>query len=181
MFELNQIVSRTDVNQYIKGLADIDEDILNMYTGIFDKYICVKLNLADLDYSRINTDEENCLIEKYSEDISLMPPIVTSPSFDGKRIVYDGCHRCVALNQKGIKEVTALIPYETIDGRFVENVEKNKPEIHNYKYGNCDKGKCCLCCEYNKDCGAICSYCFELGKLYSVAGKNVSLFCNGIW
>lgn len=181
IFELGQIISRIDLDNYIKGLATIDEDMLNMYTGIFDKYICVKIKLSDLDYSRIDTEEENDLIEEYSENISTMPPIVTSPSFDGKRIVYDGCHRCVALEKKGILEVKAFIPYETIDERLVEDMEKHKPYIHRCKYGNCDKGKCCLCCEHSGNCGGVCSYCFELGKLYSIVGKNVSLFCNGIW
>lgn len=182
MFEIGQIIPREHVDEYIRGLAEIDEDMLNMYTGIFSSYICKKVSLSDLDYSRIDRTKESDIIGKYSKDIGRMPPIVTSPSFEGKRIVYDGCHRCVALENLNISEVIALVPYEMIDGRLVSDIETNKPEIQNCKYGaECDKGKCCLSCEYNSDCGGICSHCHDLGTLYKIVGKNVSLFCNGVW
>lgn len=181
MFELGQIISCKQVNDYIKRLADIDEEMLELYTGIFSSYICKMLTLSDLDYSRIDRDEESDLIERYSKDINNMPSIVTSPSFDEKRIVYDGCYRCVALENLDIKQVMALIPYRTIDGRLVEDLEVNKPHINKCKYGECDKGKCCLCCEYKTECGGICTKCFEVGVLHEVIEKNVSLFCDGIW
>lgn len=181
MFEIGQIISCQKVNEYIEGLAEIDEDMLVMYTGIFNSYICKKVSLSDLDYSRIDRDEEYDIINTYSEDIEHMPPIVTSPSFDGKRIVYDGCHRCVALENLNIQETLALVPFEMKDGRLVEDVEENKPEIRNCKYGIECQGKCCLCCEHNSDCGGICSYCHDLGLLYKIVGSNVSLFCDGVW
>ena len=182
MFELNQVIPREHVDGFIQELADIEDEMLEMYTGIFRSYICKKVSLSDLDYSRIDRDRELNIIETYSEDITNMSPIVTSPSFDGIRIVYDGCHRCVALENLNIQEVIALVPYETIDGRLVEDIENNKPETHNCKYGTeCDKGKCCLCCEHNDDCDGICSYCHDVSSLYKLVGKNVSLFCNGVW
>lgn len=181
MFELGQIVSCERVNDFIKGLAEIDNERLELYTSIFSSYICKKLTLSDLNYSRIDRNEEIALIEKYAEDITNMPPIVTSPSFAGKRIVYDGCHRCVALENLGIKQVIALVPYKTTDGRLVEDLEINKPHINKCKYGECDKGKCCLECKYKSDCGGICNNCFEVGVLHRIIEKNVSLFCDGVW
>ncbi len=182
MFELGEIISREHVDKFVKELSYIDDEMLQLYTGIFKSFICKKVYLSDLNYSRIDRNKEKELIEIYTKDVENMPPILVSPSFDGKRIVYDGCHRCVALENLSIQEVIALIPYETTDGRLVKDIELNKPElINNCKYGKCDKGKCCMCCEHNFDCGGICSYCHDLGILYSTVGKNVSLFCDGIW
>ena len=182
MFKLGEIIPRERVDEFVKELSYIDEEMLQLYTGIFKSFICKKLPLSELDYTRIDRDEEEELIETYTEGIENMPPIVTSPAFDGKRIVYDGCHRCVALENLLVKEVVALIPYETTDGRLVENMETNKPELKcNCKYSGCDKGKCCMCCEHNPECGGICSYCHEMGSLCNTISKNVSLFCDGIW
>lgn len=180
-FEQGKIFTKEQVNIFIKNLAEIDDDILELYTDIFDSFICVKINLSGLDYTRINRDEEMDLIEEYALDIINMPPIVTSPSFDGKRIVYDGCHRCVALENLGIKQVMTLIPYKTKDGRLVEDIEINNPDMNKCKYGECDRGKCCLCCEHSNDCAGICNKCFEVGTLYKIIEKNVSLFCDGVW
>ena len=181
MFKLGEIISRERVDEFVKGLSYIDDEMLQLYTGIFKSFICKKVSLSELDYSRINRDEEEELIETYSRDIENMPPIVISPSFDGTRIVYDGCHRCIALGNLLVEEVMALIPYETTDGRLVESMETNKPKLtHNCKYGACDKGKCCMCCEHNSDCGGICSYCHDMGILCNIINKNVSLFCDGI-
>ena len=181
IFELRQIISREQVDIFIKELADIDEEMLKLYTGIFSSYICKVVSLSDLDYSRINRNEEFDLIEKYSKNITNMTPIVTSPAFDGKRIVYDGCHRCVALENLDIKQVVALVPYKTNDGRLVEDLEANNPHINKCKYGECDQGKCCLCCDNKSECGGICTNCFEVGVLHKTIKKNVSLFCDGVW
>lgn len=181
MFELGQIIPREQVDEFIKGLSYIDDEMLHLYTEIFNSYICKKVLLSDLNYSRIDIDEEADIINSYSENIINMPSIVTSPSFDGIRIVYDGCHRCVALENLEIHEVVALVPYETTDGRLVEDMESNRQNIKKCKYGECGKGKCCLCCEHNTNCGEICSYCHEIGSLYKLVRKNVSLFCNGVW
>ena len=181
MFELGQIISSEQVGEFVKGLAYIDDEMLNLYTRIFSSYICKKVFLTNLNYSRIDRDRESNIIECYSEDIINMPPIVTSPSFDGIRIVYDGCHRCVALENLDIPEITALVPYETMDGRLVEDMEVNKPKINKCKYGECDKGQCCIYCKNNSDCDGICSYCFELKTLYKLVKNNVALFCDGVW
>lgn len=181
MFELGEIVSREQIDDFIKNLAEIDDEMLELYTGIFSEYICKMVQLCDLDYSRIDRAEEFNLIKKYTENIETMQPIVTSPVFDEKRIVYDGCHRCVALENLNIKQVIALVPYKTNDGRLVEDLEVNKPHTNKCKYGECDKGKCCLCCDYKSECGGICTKCFEVGVLHKVIEKNVALFCDGIW
>ena len=181
LFEIGQIISCEHVKKYIKELSDIDEEILDMYTGIFSSFTCQKVFLNNLDYSRINRDEESDIIDAYSQDIEHIPPIITSPSFDGKRIVYDGCHRCAALESKNVSEVVALIPYMLKDGRIVEDVENNKAEMQNCRYGAECKSVCCLCCEYNSNCGEVCSHCFELGSLYKIVNKNISLFCDGVW
>ena len=181
MFKVGHIISCEEVREYVKSLSEIDEDMLDMYTNIFSSYICKKVNLSELHYDRINKYEEIELIEEYAEDINDMPPIVTSPIFEGKRIVYDGCHRCYALEINDIKEVMALVPYETIDGRMVEDMETAQPNTGRCKHGDCEKGKCCLICEYNHDCGGICSHCFNLGNACQIVSKNVSLFCDGVW
>lgn len=186
LYKTGQIVSREEVESYIKSLAEIDEDMFEIYTKIFSEYVCDIVKLSDLDYSRINREEEFEIIEQYKNDIKNMPPIVVSPSFDGKRIVYDGCHRCVALENLGVQEVVALIPYKTIDGRMVEDLEENKPELNKCKYTTidnteCNKGKCCFCCDKGNNCGGICNYCHDIGTLRRIIGKNVSLFCDGVW
>ena len=161
MFKIGQIISRDEVRKYIKSLGEIDEEILDMYTNLFDSYICQYLKLSDLDYSRIDRETELGLIEEYSENIKTMPPIVTSPSFNGKRIVYDGCHRCCALELNKSKEVIALIPYKTVDGRIVNDMENSPVKLKQCKYGECDKGKCCMICDNKDNCGGVCNYCFE--------------------
>lgn len=122
MFKIGQIIQCDEVRKYIKSLDEIDEEILDVYTKLFDSYICQKLNLSALDYSRIDLKAEFDLIVEYSENTETMPPIVTSPSFNGRRIVYDGCHRCCALELNETKEVVALIPYKTVDGRLIEDI-----------------------------------------------------------
>ena len=186
MYKIGQIILREDVDSYIKSLADIDEDMLEIYTKIFSEYTCNIGKLSDLDYSRINRKEESEIIKQYECDTNDMPPIVVSPSFNGKRIVYDGCHRCVALENMAIKEIMALIPYKTIDGRMVEELEKNNTEMRKCKYSTennaeCEEGKCCFCCPNKFDCGGICAYCHDMGRLHSIIEKNVSLFCDGVW
>ena len=156
MYKIGQIISREEVELYIKSLADIDEDMFEIYTRIFSEYICDIVELSVLDYSRINREEESEIINQYECNVENMPPIVVSPSFNGKRIVYDGCHRCIALENLGIKYSTA------------DNVE-------------CDEGKCCFCCEKANHCGGICNYCHDMGKLCNIISKNVYLFCNGVW
>lgn len=186
MYKIGQIISREEVELYIKSLADIDEDMFEIYTGIFSEYICDIVELSVLDYSRINREEESEIINQYECNVENMPPIVVSPSFNGKRIVYDGCHRCIALENLGIKEVMALIPYKTIDGRMVKYLENSNPELNRCKYSTadnveCDEGKCCFCCEKANHCGVICNYCHDMGKLCNIISKNVYLFCNGVW
>lgn len=180
-FSVGEIVSRECVESYIKELSYIDDDVLDMYTHIFESYICKEIPMSSLDYSRIDINEEYDIIKDYMENIATMPPIVVSPAFDGKRIVYDGCHRCVALEYSNKDSVVALVPYKTTDGKFVEYLEENKPVEHNCKYGSCDEGKCCICCEKKFNCGGVCSYLHELGNLHELVGKNVSLFCDGVW
>lgn len=181
MFTIGQIITQEELKKYIRSLAYIDEDILEMYTNIFSKYICKKISILNLDYSWINTDEEMAIVCEYANDISDMPPILVSPSFDGKRIVYDGCHRCAALEMVHAEEVIAFVPYLTKDGRLVEDMENRNLELSYCKYGECNKGKCCMVCDYNGECGNLCSYCFELGVAHQIIKKNVSLFCDGIW
>lgn len=186
MYKIGQIISREKVESYIKSLSEIDEDMFEIYTKIFSEYICGIVKLSDLDYSRINREEESEIIEQYKNDIKNMPPIVVSPSFDGKRIVYDGCHRCVALENLGVQEVVALIPHKTIDGRMVKDLENNKPELNKCKYTTvdnveCDKGKCCFGCDKGNNCSGICNYCHDIGVIRNLIEKNISLFCDGVW
>ena len=85
MYKIGQIISREEVELYIKSLADIDEDMFEIYTRIFSEYICDIVELSVLDYSRINREEESEIINQYECNVENMPPIVVSPSFNGKR------------------------------------------------------------------------------------------------
>lgn len=177
MFCIGEIVTCEDVKKYIQSLEKMDEETLRICTQPFSLYICQYVNISSLKF--FQTDEE--LVMEYSKNISNLPPIVVSPSFDGERIVFDGCHRCKALINNNIKKVMALVPYKTTDGRLVTDIEKNKPEEHRCKYGSCDKGNCCFDCPENLSCGGICNYCFGLDNLCKLIEKNVSLFCDGVW
>ena len=181
MFKIGQIIPCDEVRKYIKSLDEIDEEILDVYTKLFDSYICQRLKLSDLDYSRIDWKSEFDLIVEYSENTETMPPIVTSPSFNGQRIVYDGCHRCCALELNEAKEVIALIPYKTVDGRLIKDIENNTVGLKQCKYGKCDKSKCCITCDNKDGCGGICIYCFEFGSICEIISNNVELFCDGVW
>lgn len=181
MFKEGQVLSREEVNAYIMDLdSEFDKEMLDVYTGIFSKYKCVMLNLSNLKCIAYVLDDED-IIDEYSQNVSNMPPLLVSPLFNGERVIYDGCHRYHALLQADKETCLALIPYEMNDGRLVEDAENNPPEIHSCKNGECERGKCCLCCEYNKDCPDICSLCFDVGAVCDVIGHNVSLFCDKVW
>lgn len=177
MFKIGEIVICKDVREYIQSLEKMDEETLEICTQPFSHYICKYVNISNLHFFQTNED----VVIKYSKNINNIPPIVVSPSFDGERIVYDGCHRCKALMKNGVEKVMALIPYKTTDNRLVEDIENNKPKEHKCKYGECNDGNCCFDCIKRFDCGGICNKCFGLDNLCLLIEKNVSLFCDGVW
>lgn len=118
--EINQILSESDIYNYVEQLHRNEEDFidgdLGQRIGQFSKY-----KLMEIQIDRINIDEYELDID-YMKDYKKMfkesneyPPIVldgdTKWSYKNKYNIIDGNHRVNALHRSGLKTVKAWVGF----------------------------------------------------------------------
>lgn len=190
MFHEGEVVPVDIVKDYARAIQKKDElfdkeeyeTILDL-TNLFSDFVLKKVELSTLEFSLNDVYEDEEDVYKYAEMKSEFPPIICSAPFDGKRIVIDGYHRCLAASVRKDTQILAFVPLHLFNGADVSTVKTHGMKLCNCKHSDdpCHDAPCCLVCPKIHSCGGICSYCWFLGPRYKIVQKHIALFCDGVW